>query len=314
MQQLLPAIEHRPLRLILERLLLRPSSALPREGWLEAVLAAYTAAVVLPASEETQQGAEQLLVDTLTHLQQAAAVRYIWQGAAQHAVAAAQASPQLAWSSDRSGQLKEEALRFFTSPDSLQMAAAAELLAQHALQLAEEHPEQAFSWLASVLEPAAQLHLELLCWLALLPDWEHMLQRLAGAGEHDREQSSSKPAPSCSGGGSGFRGRPWCLTQRHSLQLLCAAVASRPEVLLHLTPELAAEVCRLSFRFTCSYGEALRKHLQQAAEDTAPAAAAAHRRLAHAIKHPDHVADYLRAKCCVQAQMECGAHGSLPLS
>ncbi|KAL4856900.1 hypothetical protein ACK3TF_002942 [Chlorella vulgaris] len=322
LQALLPVIGRQPLQLTLERLLLRNLSTTTTQpvAWLEAVLAAYIAAVVLPSAPEQQKDAERQLIDTLSRLQQQAAVQGILQQAAQQAAAAAAAqlgsrrgcgnegdnpgdASLRGQEAQQQQQLKEEALRYLTSPACLELAAVAQLLtqrAQHAearqpvAELAEQHQDSLAALLHS---PATELELELLCWVALLPGWEAALHRLAGFG---KGALAGRRSSSDSALGESKSSRLHThAAQQQAMQLLCGACACQPQALLRrCRPELLAEVCRQSFRFTCGYAALLQQQQRAAAEGTEREAAAAKRHLAHATKHCDHVSQYLRAKCC----------------
>ena len=315
LQQLLPAIAQQPLQVMLELLLRRqpPLAAYACSApWLEAVLGAYLAAVVLPSPPHQQAAAEQRLTATLARLQQAAAVHDILHDAAQQAAATARSRMQFGGKSgigplgaeeeeqqQQRRQLREEALCYLTSPACLEAAAAAQLLARRAQHNLERQPGLGAQALGGMLHsPATQLELELLCLLLLLPGWDAMLRRLAGLDEQTLGRSSSRcSGDGGSGSGGGGGGSSGALA-RHAAQLLCAACSSQAQAVLQQPPELLAEVCRQSFRFTCSYATLLVEQRRQAAEDTQAAADAARHRLAHATKHRDHVSNYLQAKCC----------------
>ena len=311
----LDAVATHPLRTLLERLLRRRPARQEPERWLEAVLAAYMAAVVLPgqASPTAAAAAEQHLLAALGALQLAAAAQGLLQAAAQQAAAAAAA--QLRWSGRSSSDAHEaqrrallaEALQHLTSPACLGAAAAAQLLAQRAQQLAAPQPqadqpqERAHAAPAAALacllhSPPTQLEVELLCYVALLRSWEAMLVRLAGI---DAPCSLRLAGSSASGSSD---------AAQQAQQLLCSACSTQPQAVLAQHPALLAEVCRASFRFAAAYAPLLAGQLVAAADDTRSAAEAAQWRAAHATKHADHVSDFLRAKLCAAAGAAAGEH------
>ena len=299
LRQALPAVARQPLRLALERLLRRPAT----EAWLEAVLAAYTAAVMLPSPPVQQVAAEKALLDALAGLQHAAAAHGVLHAAAQQAVHHAAARLRLyaggggcddsredgraarLGAAERQ-QLLAEALQHLTSPASLEVAAAAQLAAQQHPPAGRDAEEQRGSPLASLLHsPPTRLEVQLLCLVVLLPGWEVTLRRLAGL-------EPGGESLSCGGECGSAR------AAQQAVQLLCGACASQPDAVLAQHPALLAEVCRESFRFTACFAPLLGEDLRAAAADTETAAEAARWRAAHATKHVDHVTDYLLAKGC----------------
>ena len=298
------------MQLVLERLLRRQPSGDAPERWLEAVLAAYMAVVVLPSPAERQATAEQQLVATLSRLQQAAAVHSIMHGAAQQAAAAAATSLCTAGGLCQAGvrhrrQLQHEALQQLTSPACLEAAAVAQLLAQRAQHhLGSGDQPRGTGWGQAVgallHNPPTQLELEVLCLLVLLPCWEAVLARLADADAPTNRHSCS-PGGSASAIVQATVDAATCNTDgikaaaQEALQLLCTACGAQPDAILRLHPALLAEVCRQSFRFTCCYAALLAQQQEEAVQGTATEADAARWRLAHATKYSDHVTDYVLA-------------------
>lgn len=331
----LPMVAQRPLQLLLERLLARHASTRDASAgggdtqgsWLEAVLAAYMAAVVLRRAPGPQQAAaERALLATLAGLQQTAAVQGLLHGAAQQAAAVA-ATDLKCRNSDRHSSwigagalagaeqrsLLEEALQQLTS-SALETLAAAQLLLHYAEQQQAaaavepaarnaEGTEQALEeqpapgTLGGLLHsPPTMIELELLCLVVLLPCWEATLRRLARL-----EGSAFQPADAAADSTSSSSGECTAAGSRaveQALQLLCTACTSQAEAMLQLHPALPAEVCRRSFSFTCCYAALLEEHQRQAEGDTRTAREAARWRVVHAAKHDDHVTSYLLAKGC----------------
>lgn len=317
LQASLATIAAQPLRALLERLLRRRPAGQEPEQWLEAVLAAYVAVVLLPSQSNpaAAAAAEQHLLAALGGLQQAAAAQGLLQVAAQQAAASAASHLRLGSHADaptaERHSLLAEALQHMTSPACLEAAAAAQLLAQRAHQLAalpppagqpQEHEPEAAALKGLLHSPPSQLELELLCYMALLPSWEAMLARLAGLAAPTGQQCGSS-----SGNCSPSSGILSAVQQ--AVQQLCAACRGRPDVVLSLHPALLAEVCRVSFRFAAVYAPVLAAHLAAAVDDTRSAAAAARWRAAHATKHADHVSDYLQAKLSGLPGVEAGSGG-----
>lgn len=335
LQAALPAAAQRPLQLLLERFLAQPAAAadpfsgasgtsarfttIPESCWLGAVVGAFVVAVVLrrPAGPE-QAAAERHLTAALACLQRAAAVHGLLLAEAQRAAASA-ALDLRGWRSNGMGhgqalpaceqhQLLEEALRYLTCSQGLQLAAAAQLLTRQAeergVQEAEQQAGPAAAMaagvdvpqlaelhgtdLASLLhKPPTALELDLLCLVALLPCWEAVMQRLANLGAPGKAAGSRSHDAATSAAAA------------HAVQLLCSACTERPDDVLAQHPALLAEVCRGSFHLTCAYAAVLVRHQQAAAEGTRAAAQAARWRVAHAVKHPDHVSSYMLAKGCI---------------
>ena len=290
------------------------------------VLAAYMAAVVLPLPPGPRQaGAEGHLLASLSGRLQATAVQAALTAAAQQAAGAAATALQRSagdvhgtgLAAEERRQLLQEALQELTSSAGLEAAAAAQLLAQRAEQQVEAQQQQeqqqrgsadaanvatqqdgqpeeaADNVLAALLHsPPTQVEIELLCLVALLPDWEGTMRRLA-----DLQDDTLQPASS---GGSSSTA---CITAggaaaQQAVQLLCDAAAGQLDALVAVHPALPAEVCRRSFRFTCAWGALLARQQRAAADGTRPAAEVARWRVAHAAKHADHVSDYLRSLGC----------------
>lgn len=339
LQASLPAAAHRPLQLMMERFLERlaaaPYTAAPEPTatatstseatndshscWLGAVVGAYVTAVVLrkPPGPE-MAAAERHLTSALAGLQQAAAVLGLLQEELHAAAAAAACNLRCLGSTGSAGQapclaaterrqLLEEALQHLTCSEGLELAAAAQLLAQRAdekaMQQAQQHTalegtteqgsdaalcaQPAGPALAVLVHsPPTALELELLCLVALLPCWEAVLQQLTRPDGHGEARSSWGHDAAGSAAAA------------QAVQLLCSACGEQPEGVLAQHPALMAEVCRRSFRLTCAYATLLVQHQRAAAEGTRAAAAAARWRVAHAVKHPDHVSSYLLAKGC----------------
>lgn len=289
------------------------------DRWLEAVLAAYMAAVVLPAPPNQQLAAEQQLLAALAGLQAAAAAQGLLHSAAQKAVGAAAA--QVLYTSSSSSCcavaggdslvplsaerpiLLAEALEHLTSPACLEVAAAAQLLLQHAGRLtAQPQQDEATHQqqdqqppLGRLLHsPPSRLEVQMLCLAALLPAWEATLRRLAGLDDVCRHGAGSNGSSNSSSTSSTSSA---AATAHQAVHLLCSACASQPEALLAQHPALVAEVCRQSFRFTACFAPLLAGHVAEAADLTRAAAEAARWRAAHMTKHADHVTDYFLLKC-----------------
>ena len=254
----LPALRQHPLQLLLEALLRRcpppagtGGTATPSGEWMEAVLAAYMAAVVLPSPDERRAAAERRLLAALAGLQQAAAVQSLMAGAAMQA-AAARAAQLRHHSSGNGGserdrlRLMVEALQHLTSQACVEAAAAAQLAADRVHHygvpldslLLLQQPQSSLAAAEEVTAAAAtaiELEVEVLCFVALLPSWEAMLRRLARP--DDAGPCRGPPAASD-------------VAARQALQLLCAACGSEPTAVLAQHPALLAEACRPSFPLT----------------------------------------------------------------
>lgn len=279
------------------------------------MLAAYSAAVILPAPPTQQAAAERQLLAALAGLQGAAAAHSLLASAVQQAAGAAAA--QLRYGGGRSissaesggsrlppspaerPSLLAEALEHLTSPARLEAAAAAQLLLQQAERLTQQQqqwPDEQAPPLARLLHsPPTALESELLCLAVLLPAWEATLRRLAGL-DADQHAVSSTDADQR---GSGCPTSPAAVQQ--AVQLLCAACASQPESVLAQHPALLAEVCRHSFRFTACVAPLLARQLSEAAGDTPAVSEMARWRAAHLLKHADHASDYLLVKITAAA-------------